>query len=104
MASLEHSVTGIPHPTDWKIFTEDFVKPLLNRAGVKSWKAFMNGATLCCIGVDSETTNVEAFRRTGKSFEPLPDTKVSISTNAPFVDIGKIVLDVLNKAEEANPL
>lgn len=54
-------------PKGWKT-------PLLKRVGVKSYKEFMQGATVCFIFEDGGVFDVERWQRArdGRGFEPAP--------------------------------
>lgn len=54
-------------PKGWKT-------PLLKQTGVKSYKAFMQGAVLCFVFEDGGTFDVERWQpaRDGRGYEPAP--------------------------------
>lgn len=52
LSALAASTNDLPHPTDWK----NFHKPVWDLAGVKSWGAFVKGAS--CVSVEAELDRI----------------------------------------------
>jgi hypothetical protein len=94
---LKHSKEGVPHPTDWDGFLQDFLK----QVGAKSWNKFAKTALSCSIDLKGDQLAFLPYRNSGHkdnyNFVPIGDRKMTISVDATDEELGLL----LEKAFEA---
>lgn len=90
---LNSSVEGIPHPTQWN----NFFKPILELAGVKSWNTFVKGAVLVGIESDADEITLTPHRTLGpkEGFEPIHDGSVRLLANSSASELGTALSEVI---------
>ena len=97
--ALFASKSEVPHPTDWK----GLLAPLLQVAGVKSWKTFMQGAQ--CVGIDNEDGRIRVIscrnRGPKKGFEEMLDTVVELPSTASMEVLGKAIEEAITRSASA---
>lgn len=93
--ALQQSST-VPHPTQWG----GLMKPLLTKAGVKSWRTFVRGTR--CVRVKSERGGWTAlpYRNLGPSegFEEILGVEIAVSPNGSAAALGRAVREALEVA------
>ena len=96
LLALDASRHAIPHPTKW-----DVSSPTLDLAGVKSWSAFMRGASCVNIQLDDAlltmTPNTNAGAKEG--FSPLLDKEVRIPADSSAQQIGEAIRSAFSFCE-----
>ena len=96
---LGESGRTVPHPTVWK----GQAAPRLKAAGVKSERAFQDGARYVRVERTHRGFLIEPSRNGGtkgdaKGFEPLPDRAIALDAGASADDLGKAVRKALDAA------
>ena len=96
---LGESGRTVPHPTVWK----GQAAPRLKAAGVKSERAFQDGARYVRVERTHRGFLIEPSRNGGtkgdaKGFEPLPDRVIALNAGASADDLGKAVRMALDAA------
>lgn len=95
LSALEHSQPSVPHPhpTQWRVVLE----PLLEAAGVGSWKALASGAV--CVHVELEggelTTIPHVNEGARGGFKPDEASKKSIAMPATADAIGAVCREAI---------
>lgn len=76
-------------------------KPLLQAAGVGSWRKFMPMAKHVTVAGDVATLTIEPWRNAGAKagFEPQPELAVALPTTTPAEVLGRAVLDCLARCD-----
>jgi hypothetical protein len=96
---LEKSRTGVPHPAHPE--SKALLQPLLDAAGVKSYRAFAKGTTSCGVVQDQRQLKFELTRNErGKgTFFPLIDREFSIPADSSPKEIGAALREALELCE-----
>lgn len=97
---FSHSISGVPHPTDFKKVAE----PLLKVAGVKSWATFGNNSDSCSVSeIDGsyEIIPERKFKRQGAKTGVVESKRI---LNNPLDDeLGQAIQTALKVSAEAEP-
>ncbi|GAB4561699.1 MAG: hypothetical protein Tsb0020_09400 [Haliangiales bacterium] len=97
MAALSRSRLGIPHPQD---FT-NHMAPLLNAAGVRSWRSYVNGTKSTTVKQVEEKITLTPMANHGprEGFSLLNDRMIEVA--APFTTpvLGQAILQALAACE-----
>lgn len=96
---LRHSKEGVPHPTDWDSFLQDFLKEV----GAKSWSKFAKTALSCSIELEGDRLAFLPYRNSGPkenyNFVPIRDRKMSISFDASDEELGLLLEKAFDACE-----
>ena len=96
---LKHSRKGLPHPTDWDEFEQNFLKEL----GAKSWSAFAKSALSCAVDLEGDQFVLLPYRNSGPkdhyAFVPIEDRKLNISSDASDEELGLLLEKAFDACE-----
>ena len=89
LSALQASRRGVPHPRQdqWRGLFE----PMLELAGVKSWKAFVTGAACLDLALEGETVTLTPMRNLGAANGFEPDASRSTTAKAEPEALGRAV-------------
>ena len=86
--ALRNSKGGLPHPTDWDSFLQEF----LDDVEAKSWSLFAKSAVRCSIELEGDQLGFLPFKNLGPrehyNFVPIVDRKMTVSANASDEELG----------------
>jgi hypothetical protein len=90
---LNASVEGTPHPTKW----DGLFSPVLELAGVKTWRAFVKGTLLVGIEMEEDGITFTPHRNDGpkEGFLPLRDKEIALPAAASPAEIGEAIQRVV---------
>lgn len=96
--ALKHSVENVPHPNDWKAFSQSRLKA----AGIKSESAFYAGPQLVAVVKSADGFIVEPHHNggssgSGKGFYELPALKITLGNDIQNNALGVAVLEAFTK-------
>ena len=95
LSSLKTSQQGVPHPD--KSEFKSLAEPLLKAAGVKSWRAFSNGAEQISVDQNGEAISFTPMRNMGSKQGFVEHTKERINvTSDRAADVGEAVRKVFS--------
>ena len=89
METLTRSGAIIPHPTVWKSVDDD--NPVLQAAGVKSWKTFRKRARYLSIALYDEFMLTPTANEGNQGFTHQPDAMLRLPPSATASEIGAAV-------------
>lgn len=94
-AAIERALTVSAANADNDAPPKGWKTPLLQRFGVKSYKAFMQDASLCFVFEDAGTLDIERWQpaRDGRGYEPAPGGTLQ---QRGLAGAGAAVLNLLN--------
>ena len=89
---LEGSLTGVPHPTRW----QGLFSPVLELAGVKSWKTFSEGAQCVGMKLDGNVLSLTPTEHEGHRYGFVPKEDATVEVEVGDVsEIGRAILKAL---------
>jgi len=94
LRALTESVQGIAHPTSWRNNDDDPLWGPGGFAGVRSWRAFLNGCSCVAVTLDVDSLRFDAWKNEGpkNGFTPLPHKGIRLPSDASPPEIG-VALD-----------
>ena len=100
--ALKHSVENVPHPNDWKVFSQSRLKA----AGVKSESVFYAGSQLVAVVKSANGFIVEPHHNGGTSgsergFQELPALEITLGNGTQNGELGIAVLEAFAKCTTA---
>jgi hypothetical protein len=95
---IHASKSPVPHPSNW----DDLPNPMLDLAGVKSWRAFEKGAKCCSLEMENEELRLIPHRRLGpnRGFEPILNATVEVSSHSTPEQIGAAIATAFLACEQ----
>lgn len=89
LEALGRSGAIIPHPSDWKSVVDD--SPVLQAAGVKSWRTFRKRARYLSIALYDEFMLTPTANQGSQGFAHQPDAMLSLPPSATADELGEAV-------------